>query len=145
LPSGTLKRARSRADGAPGSVLAGGLYFLTSALSRFPLDSTTEICGVIVTLTLGRTLSSTRRLTASSASGLSPPWSPAAVSAEARHAVVTARWAIWFTSQRGVSWAGWTTWPLVMTQPDGSMNQPVPVSLNEGGVMVWTLPPQLRD
>src|SRR5713101_8628646 len=32
-----------------------------------------------------------------------------------------------------------------MTQSVGSMNQPVPVSLNEVGVMDWTPPPQLRD
>ena len=56
--------------------------------------------------------------------------------------MVTARWACWLTSQRGVSWAGWTTWPLVTTQPSPSMNQPVPVSRNAGGVTLVGPAPQ---
>ena len=83
-------------------------------------------------------------MSASSAEGLSPGMSLAAVSAGPRQAEVTARWAIWLTSQRGVSWAGWTTWPLVITQPVGSTNQPVPVSRKAVGVTDWEPPPQLR-
>src|SRR6267143_4817382 len=38
-------------------------------------------------------------------------------------------------------WAGETTWPFVMTQPLGLMNQPVPVSRNGGGVICCLPPP----
>ncbi len=73
-------------------------------------------------------------MTASSASGFSPGTMRARSRALGKHAVTTARWACWFTSQRGVSCAGCTTWPLVMTQPSPSTNQPVPVSRKTGGV-----------
>ena len=56
----------------PGSALTGGLYFLTSPLRRSPLESTTDTCGVMLTLTVGSTLSRRRRLMASSCSGCSP-------------------------------------------------------------------------
>src|SRR5215469_13349478 len=135
--------ARSRPDMAPGSVLTGGLYFFTSALRRLPFESTTDTCGVMLTFTVGRTWSRSLRLIASSASGRSPGCMPLALRADSRQAVVTARWATWLTSQRGVSYAGWTTWPLVMTHPAGSMNHPVPVSRKGGGVMDCGPLPQL--
>ncbi len=138
---GILSSARSRADMAPGSRLTGGAYFLTSALTRLPFETTTTTCGIMLTLADGSTLSSSLRLTASSASGFSPGTMRARSRALGRQAVITARCACWFTSQRGVSYAGWTTWPFVTTQPSPSMNQPVPVSRKTGGVtLVGPLP-----
>ena len=128
----TFRRARSLADIS----LTGGLYFFTSALSR-PLAVTTKIWGWRLTLAVGSTASSSLRLAASSRSGASPGCSPIFLSIGGRQAVVTARWACWFASQRGGSWAGWTTWPLVISQPSASRNQPVPVSRKTGGVIFW--------
>ncbi len=114
--------------------LTGGLYFFTSAFSR-PLAVTTKIWGFRLTLAVGSTVSSSLRLAASSRSDASPGCSPIFLSTCGRQAVVTARWACWFASQRGGSWAGWTTWPLVISQPSASRNQPVPVSRKTGGVI----------
>ena len=72
LSPGILRRARSRPDIVPPSVLTGGLYFFTSALTRAPLEISTKICGTKLTLADGRTVSSSLRFTASSRSGCSP-------------------------------------------------------------------------
>ena len=72
--------------------LTGGLYFFTSALTR-PLAVTTKIWGCRLTLAVGRTVSSSLRLAASSRSGASPGRNPIRLSTWGRQAVVTARWA----------------------------------------------------
>jgi hypothetical protein len=103
LSPATFRIARSRAEGAPGSALTGGLYFFTSALRLKPLEASTKTWGWSVTLVVGSTRSSSLRLMASSTSGRSPGLMPCRSSAFGRHATLTARWACWFTSQRGVS------------------------------------------
>ena len=126
----TFRRARSLADIS----LTGGLYFFTSAFNR-PLAVTTKISGFRLTLAVGSTVSSSLRLADSSRSDASPGCNPILLSTWGRQAVVTARWACWLASQRGGSWAGWTTWPLVISQPSASRNHPVPVSRKTGGVI----------
>ena len=98
-----LEQGQVAARGAPASALAGGLYFFTSALEP---SSARELDGDRRSdrdLDRGQHLVEELRLSDSSASGRSPGCMRAAAMAGPMQAVVTARWAIWLTSQRGIS------------------------------------------
>ena len=115
----SFSSARSRPD-IP-SPATGGLYLATVAVRRMPLERITEIDGSSLTVA--------RATVAPSICSLRSPQASRTPRSSSSRSIVG-----------GGRCAGETTWPLVMTQPLGLMNQPVPVSRSDGGV-TCCLPP----
>ena len=111
----SLSNARSWPDIA--SPATGGLYLTTLAGSRTPLAISTEIDG----------------------SSLARP-----VPLRSPQTCLIAFCVCSRTSHSGGRYAGETTWPLVMSQPEDAMNQPVPVSRKGAGVTVVSAPAPQR-